>query len=100
MTRDREAWGALFSSATQKITKPVTSTNVKNPDQRSGLLLKKKPDLIGAIQPRAQLTCNSTRTCNSRRTCYSSRHYLAFSRGQRSMHRHKGCPVATVIWLC
>jgi hypothetical protein len=94
----KEVWGSLFSSTTQKTPKPVTAPNVKNPDQRSWLLLRKKPDLIGAIQPRVQLTFNSTHTCysrrtgNSRRTCYSRRHYLAFSRGQRSVDRHKECP--------
>jgi hypothetical protein len=84
------AWGSLFISTTQKTPKPVTARNVKNPDQRSWLLLRKKPDLIGAIQPREQLTCNSRR------------HYLAFSRGQRSVDRHKECPSLWVhrSWGC
>jgi hypothetical protein len=51
LRRFKGAWGSLFSFTTQKTPKPVTAPNVKNPDQRSGLLLKKKPDLIGAIQP-------------------------------------------------
>jgi hypothetical protein len=84
------AWGSLFSSNTQKTPKPVTAPNVKNHEQRSWLLLRKKPDLIGAIQPRAQLTCNSRR------------HYPAFSRGQRSVDRHKERPSLWVhcSWGC
>jgi hypothetical protein len=73
-------WGSLFSSTTQKTPEPVTAPNVKNPDQRSGLLLRKKLDLIWDIKLRSQLTCNSRR------------HYLAFSRGQRLVDRHKECP--------
>jgi hypothetical protein len=68
----------------------------EEPRPEVGVLLKKKADLIGAMQPRAQFTCNSTRTC------YSRRHYLAFSRGQRSVDRHRECPSLWVhcSWGC